>query len=564
MTLDIVKEVLRDSEALKRKKNIVGQMMAERSQFEGVWKQLSQYVNPARGRFDEDKTADGKRRDKVLLDPYPIEASTKCAAGLHSGLTSPSRPWFSLGLQDDELAEYHTVKMWLEECQDILMDVYAKSNIYNMLLQIESELTQFGTAATLLLEDYHTAIWARPFTCGEYAGNVDSRGRVVQFARKFKLTAWQMVDAFGEEFCSDAARNAYKQGNYKDYFPVTLLIEKNRSYREGEIGVGNFPWRSYYFEDGQTEQFLKIAGYHEQPFLMPRWTTVANGIYGTGPGHAALGNCMQLQKLEQVHTRLLENRADPPMIVPATVGKVKRLPGSQTTVQNQDIDSIRPLFAATGSREEVLQVIQFKQSQIAAAFYNDLFVMLSHQDNPQMTAREVAERHEEKLLMLSPVLEQMHNEVLGPLTKRAFEICMRNGLFPPLPEELEGRDEELKVEFVSLLAQAQKSVAAPAMEKTLALAGNLAGAVPEIMDNLNLDATIRKHAQMTGAPEAIMRDEKEVEKLRKARAEQQAQEAQMQQAAAMAGPLKDGVEAARLMSEIKPENNSLANIMFGR
>ena len=102
------------------------------------------------------------------------------------------------------------------------------------------------------------------------------------------------------------------------------------------------------------------------------------------------------------------------------------------------------------------------------------------------------------------------------------------------------------------------------MEKTLALAGSLAGAVPEIMDNLNLDVTIRKHAQMTGAPEAIMRDEKEVEKLRKARAEQQAQEAQMQQAAAMAGPLKDGVEAARLMSEIKPEDNSLANIMFGR
>ena len=66
------------------------------------------------------------------------------------------------------------------------------------------------------------------------------------------------------------------------------------------------------------------------------------------------------------------------MLVPATVGKVKRLPGSQTTVQNQDIDSIRPLFAATGSRKEVLQVIQFKQSQIAAAFYNDLFVMLSH------------------------------------------------------------------------------------------------------------------------------------------------------------------------------------------
>jgi len=219
-------------------------------------------------------------------------------------------------------------------------------------------------------------------------------------------------------------------------------------------------------------------------------------------------------------------------------------PGKETVVPNNDVDVIRPLYGATGAREEVLQVIQFKQSQIGAAFYNDLFVMLSGNDNPQMTAREVAERHEEKLLMLSPVLEQMHNEVLAPLTKRAFEICMRNGLFPPVPEELEGRDEELKVEFVSLLAQAQKSVSAPAMEKTMALAGNLAGAFPEVMDNINLDAAIRKHAQMSGTPETILRDEKEVEKMRKARAEQQAKAQQLQEAAAMAEPPKNGGEAA--------------------
>ena len=155
--MGIVEEVLRDSAALKRKKSIVGQMIAERTQFEGVWKKLSQYINPARGRFDEDKTADGKRRDDVLLDPYPIEASTKCAAGLHAGLTSPSRPWFSLGLQDDELADFHTVKIWLDECQEIMMSIYAKSNIYNMLLNLEAELTQFGTAASLLLEDYDTS-----------------------------------------------------------------------------------------------------------------------------------------------------------------------------------------------------------------------------------------------------------------------------------------------------------------------------------------------------------------------------------------------------------------------
>ena len=561
----IMQDLLRDEREVKQKRNIVHQMLQERSQFEPTWKQLSDYINPTRGRFnDEDKTSDGKRRDYFLLDPYPMEAATKCAAGIHSGLTSPSRPWFSLSLQDEELANYHTVKLWLEDCQDILMGIYAKSNIYNMLLQIEAELTQFGTAAALLLEDYNTGIWARSYTCGEYAGNVDSRGRVTQFARKFKLNAWQMVDEFGEEVVSDAVREAYKRNDNKTYFPLTMLICKNKGYDPDNItGFGNFPWRSYYFEDSQTDRFLKVAGYHEVPFLMPRWTTVANGIYGVGPGHNALGNCMQLQKLEQVNMRLLETRANPPMIVPASVGKVNRLPGKETLVPDNLANVIRPLYETTGSREDIMASIHLKQQQISAAFYNDLFVMLSSSDNPQMTAREVAERHEEKLLMLSPVLEQMHNEVLASLTKRTFEICQRNGILPPMPPELEGMEDALKVEFISLLAQAQKSVATPAMEKTLALAGNLAGIAPEIIDNFNLDETIRAHAQMSGAPERIMRDTNEVDKMRKARQAEQARQQQMQEVAAMAGPVRDGVEAAKLMSETNVSENAMQNLLWG-
>lgn len=561
----LLQAVLADADLLKKKRRIVAQMYEERQQQEHTWRQLSRYINPVRGRFDEDtRTSEGRRRDYFLLDPYPMEAHGKCAAGLHSGLTSPSRPWFELGLADQELASYHTVKLWLDDCKEILMDIYAKSNVYNTLLQIEAELSQFGTAGALMLEDLNTAIWCRPYTCGEYAGDVDARGRMAKLARKMRLKAWQMVEEFGLDVVSEAVKTAYNQNDEKSDFEIQMLIERNPNYDPDAFGVGNFPWRSYYFESTEQEKFLKISGFNECPFLMPRWTTIANGIYGTGPGHNALGNCMQLQKLETVNMQLLENRANPPMIVPASVGKVNRLPGKMTLVPDPTIGAgIRPLFEATGSREEVLQTIQFKQSQIGAAFFNDLFVMLANNDTPEMTAREVAERHEEKLLMLSPVLEQMHNEVLAPLTKRAFEICLRNGLFPPMPMELQGQEGTIKAEFISLLAQAQKAVAAPAMEKTLALAGNLAGISPDIMDNLDLDATIRKHAQYTGTPESVLRDEDDVAKMRQERAAAQQQQQQLENAAAMAGPLKDGVEAARLMSEINPDERSLGSIMGG-
>ena len=44
-----IQEMLRDGDAIRRKKNIVAQMMTERTQFEGTWKQLSRYINPTRG-----------------------------------------------------------------------------------------------------------------------------------------------------------------------------------------------------------------------------------------------------------------------------------------------------------------------------------------------------------------------------------------------------------------------------------------------------------------------------------------------------------------------------------
>lgn len=555
-------DILQDADVLRHKRSILNQLYMERSSYEPTWRDLSKFINPYRGSFDEQgKRTDGSRRDDKILDPYPMQAHAKCAAGLHSGLTSPSRPWFELSLQDHEKAEYHTVKLWLQDCKEIMMAIYAKSNVYNMLQQVEAELSQFGTAASLLLQDYNTAIWCRAYTCGEYAGGVDARGRSCQFARKFRMLAWQMVKEFGLENVSQAVRDAYENKNYTDYFDVYMLIEENPSYDPDVFAIGNFKWRSYYWEPA-GERFLKVSGYHEKPFLMPRWEVVANSTYGVGPGHKCLGDCKQVQKLEKADLRMLDQLSDPAMVVPGSIGKVSRLPGTQTTVPAGTQGQIYPLFQVAGSRQDVLEKLKEKHQLIAAAFYNDLFVMLSQQDNPQMTAREVAERHEEKLLMLSPVLEQMHNEVLIPLTKRTFEICMRNGIFPEMPEEIDS-PEELKVEFVSLLAQAQKMVDTPAIERTVAFAGNLMGAAPEIMDNLDLDAALRKHAALNGAPEDILRDEADVKKIREARAQQQAQQEQMAQAAAMAKPLKDSVEAARLLADTPVSDASPANILLG-
>lgn len=544
---DVFRTVLNDEQMVRKKHFIVQQMYNERSSYESTWENLSKYINPYRGKFDTSKST-GERKDVVLLDPMPQQAHAKCAAGIHSGLTSPSRPWFALTLDDDEYEDNHEIKEWLDQVRDIMMAVYARSNIYNVLQQMEAELSQFGTAGSLLKEDYNTGIWGRPYTCGEYAGAVDGRGNVTKFAVKTIMPAYQMVEEFGYDQCSTGVQSAYDADNMTNHFEVWMLIEKNDDYDPNVLKPGNFPWRSYFFEP-KGQKFLKISGYYEQPFLMPRWTVVANQVYGIGPGHAALGDCMQLQKLEKINMRLLENVANPPLIAPSGVGRLNRNPGALNLVPDGSQAGVATLFnnQTIGSRQDVYQTITAKQQAIQSAFYNDLFIMLNQQDNPQMTAREVAERHEEKLLMLAPVLEQMHNEVLAPLTKRTFGILLRHKVLPPLPEGFD--PERMKVEFVSLLAQAQQMADVPAIEATVAFAGNLAGIKPEIIDNLDLDIAIREYGTKKGAPEKIFRTDEDVKDLREQRAEIEQQQADLENAANMAKPVKDSVEAAKLLAD---------------
>ena len=81
--------------------------------------------------------------------------------------------------------------------------------------------------------------------------------------------------------------------------------------------------------------------------------------------------------------------------------------------------------------------------------------MLATQPISRMTATEIVERHEEKLLMIGPVIERLHNELLEPLIDRTFAYLVKANALPPAPPELQGMD--LSVEFVSILAQAQQA-----------------------------------------------------------------------------------------------------------
>jgi hypothetical protein len=139
----------------------------------------------------------------------------------------------------------------------------------------------------------------------------------------------------------------------------------------------------------------------------------------------------------------------------------------------------------------------------------------------------VAQRREEKLVQLGPVLERNENEGLDPDIDRIFAIMNRAKLFPPPPAEIQNA--HIKVEYVSMMAAAQRAASTTAIEQLAAFAGNLAGAAHDVLDNIDTDEMIEEYADALGVPAKIIRATQEVMKLRAARQQQTQQQAMMQQ-----------------------------------
>jgi hypothetical protein len=170
-----------------------------------------------------------------------------------------------------------------------------------------------------------------------------------------------------------------------------------------------------------------------------------------------------------------------------------------------------------------------------------------------MTATEVAERHEEKLLMLGPVLERLHNELLDPLIEMTFDHMVAAGIVPPPPEELQGSD--INVEFVSMLAQAQRAVGTNSIDRFVGNLGAVAQFKPDVLDKFDSDKWADAYSDMLGIdPELIVADDK-VALVR----QQRQQAAQAQQQMAM---VQQGADTAKNLAAAKTDQPSaLTNVI---
>lgn len=507
----------------------------ERSSWVSHWKDISDNLMPRSGRFFVTDRNRGDKRHNSIYDNTGGRALDVLAAGLMAGMTSPARPWFRLTTSTPELDEAPAVKSWLADVSRLMLMVFARSNTYRALHSMYEELGSFGTASSIVLPDFDAVIHHHPLTVGEYAIATNSRGYVDTLYREFQMTVSQMVREFGKERVSQSVRQQYEAGALDKWVTVHHAIEPRDVRDTKRRDALNMPFRSVYWEVGAEEaRTLRESGFREFPALSPRWKVVGGDIYGESPAMRALGDIKQLQHEQLRKAQGIDYMTKPPIQAPssAKATMIDMLPGGISYVDMASPNGgIRSAFEVRLDLQHLLMDIQDVRERVRGAFHADLFLMLANGNNPQMTATEVAERQEEKLLMLGPVLERLHNEILDPLIEMTFSRMLEAGIVPPPPQELQGVD--LNVEFVSILAQAQRAVATNSIDRFVGNLGAVAQYKPDVLDKFDADNWADAYADMLGVDPDLIVPGEQVALIRQARA-QAAQQAQQQEQMAMA------------------------------
>lgn len=535
----------------------------ERTSFWTHWRELADYILPRRYKWlvTANQAWRGQPLNQNIIDSSGTLAARVCASGMMSGLTSPTRPWFKLKVAGFETNgdSDHPIALWLDEVQNRMTRVFSVSNFYNAIAVVYHDLTVFGTAAMLMYEDYEDVIRCYNPCLGEFYIQNDKRMEVGVFGREYVMTVTQIVDEFGEENCPESVCSLYRNGgaNLGTEQVIQHLIEPN---------LGNSPvpkqmkFRELYWIKGSSATeipFLRTRGFHEMPGMFPRWDIVSNDAYGRSPGMDALADIKQLQQEQKRKGQAIDKMVNPPLVADVQLKNqpASLLPGAITYVAGQNNTGIKPIFSVVPPVRELMEDIKEVQQRVKDVFFNDLFMMISQLQTVR-TATEIDARREEKLIQLGPVIERFENEFLNPAITRVFNIMQRGGILPDAPEEIAGKP--INIEYVSMLAEAQKAVATGAIERVFQVAGNLAAVKPDVLDNIDFDAAIDEYATLLGTSPKIIRDPDQVQKMRDAQAKQAQQDKMM-----AAAP--DMVKGAQVLSQtqVGGGQNALQSAMGG-
>lgn len=496
----------------------------------GDWQDLADYFLPRSVRFLARTANKTPVKNRKIKDSTPLLAVRNFSSGMMSGATSPATNWFKVRVRNYGQEGNYPVKKWCNAVETLFRDVFNSSNLYRILPSVYKQIGVFGISVLGMMNDETSILRCQLLPIGSYRIAKNSKGEVDTICRVYMETAKNLYDKFGEENVSKEVLSAIESNRYEEVFEIVHFVEPNKDFLPSSIWAEDKKYVSVYYEWASTEEkFLSKSGFDKFPYAVFESEVNGEDVYPCEcPGVNALPDVKQLMSMVIDEGKAVKKMISPTYKGPASLKNKKMIDAPAAFIEEDENGrGLSPIYEVNPRVLEVDSIIEKLKQSIKEIFYNDLFAMILNTAERSRTATEVNELKEEKMVLLSPLLQQIHNG-LNQIIDWVFEECIRLDILPEPPEEIMGAN--MDIEFVSTLAQAQKAVKISAMERFTTFTINLAQSLdPSLKNKLNANKIVDDYADFANiSPEQIV-PTNEVEKRKKQEEDAQNQKQMIEQ-----------------------------------
>jgi hypothetical protein len=521
-----------------------GKLKAQRGSWETHWQDLSNYVLPNSADFNL-KRSRGDKRTTLLYDSTGVHANEMLAAGLHGMLTNPASNWFSLRVKNDsqDTGSSSEAKQWLEDTTNVVLSEIAAPSVAfpSHIHEYYLSLCSIGTACMFVGEpSTREGISFRAIHIDEIFIAENADGIIDTVFRSFKMTVRQIVQKWGEESLSPRIKRMYEKQEFDKEIDLLHCVYPRDDVDKGKRAATMLPVASVYIDEKENH-VLAEGGFHEMPYMVSRWSKTVGEVFGRSPAMTALPDIKMLQEIMKTTIKAAQKVVDPPLLVPddGVLGPIRTIPGGLNYYRASSGARIEPLLTG-GNIGISYEMMTDLRDRIRTTFFLD---QLQFQGAPRMTATEVVERTERTLRLLGPTLGRLQSEFLGPMIERIYGVLSRAGRLPGPPESI--AEQELKIEYVSPLARAQRQSETQGIMRTLEFIGPIAGMDPQAAQVIKGADTVRHIAELNGVPPMLLKSNEELMEEAKAQQEAQAAQQQMMQGAQVMDMMQKGANVAK-------------------
>jgi hypothetical protein len=537
-------------ESLERLIKIHEQIKENRKAMDGRWKEIAQYVNYEMNWGEE---PDGKQKPEDaarVYDSTASKASNILADGIQGYSFARNQAWFKVALEGVEETGAEE-SAWLQYVEKGMYRQIQRSNFYEEGRVFVKCAADFGTAVMTREDDVARRMPVyKTQHLNRCSIDENSFGEADVLFREFWMDAFKAAETFGKDRLTKGIKEAYDNGKMKQWkFTQAILPVGRYGIDAGKPPEGK-TYYTVYWADVDRENALRDGYYQLEPFFCWGWSrNMDGGVWGAGnPGSTSLSDIKEANSVRGDLSRLEQQMGRPPLKASEGLnGRINLRPNGVTSLRpGEDFAFMQNIGDPKGMMED----LQGLRKAINEAYYTDFFLILSMNMEKQKTATEVAGIQGEKAALMSAFYGRLTSEFLEPLLEDLFLLELASGRAPPPPETLM-HPESLRLDMISPLAQMQRRYLSLGSGQQ-ALAGILALAEvnPQVLDNFDMDRYVRLMADAYAMDKRVIVDEEDVARIRKARAQQQAE---MQQRAMQMQGLDVGSKALGNMAKLPPE-----------